>query len=586
MAAFRSGIADVRCAGQHEANIPELRSTQASIAVSADGAHWFLINASPDLRQQLIATPQLHPKAGQLRHSPIAGVILTNGEVDAVAGLLSMREGSPFTLYAHERVLAILRSNSIFNVLGEKNVKRQPIEADRAFEPALPDGSPSGMEVLPFEVPGKGAWYLEGKAHPAGGDGAGDTLGLRIPDKASGKYFYFLAACAGVTDDLKSRLAGAPLVFFDGTVWRDDELIVAGPRQQDGTRDGTYFNVGRPRRDREPCRPRYRPQAVPAYQQLQPGAARRLGRAKGRRTGRLADSGRWNGDRAVNVMAKGKMTAEMTALSIGKGITLNNADELEAMLRHIGATRYHNLHPFHRLLHGGKLNKGQVQAWALNRYFYQSTIPLKDAMVISRFRDRATRVEWRHRIEDHDGDIGSEGGIERWLKLTEGLGLDSAYVESTEGILPATRFAVEAYVHFCRDNTPLEAIASSLTELFAPNLHEERISGMLQHYDFVNPDIMSYFSRRLTQAPRDAGFALEYVKANAKTPAEREAVCNALIFKTNVLWVQLDALYHAYVEGHIPPGAFVPKGASDRWHGAATSVSARRAGRNCRGTPG
>jgi pyrroloquinoline-quinone synthase len=129
----------------------------------------------------------------------------------------------------------------------------------------------------------------------------------------------------------------------------------------------------------------------------------------------------------VNVMAK----AEMTALSIGKGITLNNADELEAMLRHIGATRYHNLHPFHRLLHGGKLNKGQVQAWALNRYFYQSTIPLKDAMVISRFRDRATRVEWRHRIEDHDGDIGSEGGIERWLKLTEGLGLDSAYVEST-----------------------------------------------------------------------------------------------------------------------------------------------------------
>ena len=174
--------------------------------------------------------------------------------------------------------------------------------------------------------------------------------------------------------------------------------------------------------------------------------------------------------------------------------------------------------------------------------------------MISRFRDRATRLEWRHRIEDHDGDVGAEGGIERWLKLTEGLGLDSAYVESTEGILPATRFAVEAYVHFVRDRSPLEAIASSLTELFAPNLHEERISGMLAHYDFVNPDIMSYFSRRLTQAPRDAGFALEYVKAHARTPAEREAVCNALLFKTNVLWVQLDALYHAYVEGHIPPG--------------------------------
>ena len=122
--------------------------------------------------------------------------------------------------------------------------------------------------------------------------------------------------------------------------------------------------------------------------------------------------------------------------------------------------------------------------------------------MISRFRDRGIRLEWRHRIEDHDGDIGTEGGIERWLKLTEGLGLDSAYVESTEGILPATRFAVEAYVHFVRDRSPLEAIASSLTELFAPSLHEERISGMLAHYDFVNPDIMSYF-----KPPPDAGAA-------------------------------------------------------------------------------
>ena len=252
------------------------------------------------------------------------------------------------------------------------------------------------------------------------------------------------------------------------------------------------------------------------------------------------------------------VAAGMTALSVGKDVTLDNANELEAALRQIGATRYHNLHPFHRLLHGGKLNKGQVQAWALNRYYYQSTIPIKDAVVISRFRDRATRIEWRHRIEDHDGDLGNEGGIARWLKLTEGLGLDTAYVESTEGILPATRFAVEAYVHFCREKSPLEAIASSLTELFAPNLHEERISGMLQHYPFVNPEIMSYFKRRLSQAPRDANFALDYVKQHAWTPEERAAVCNALIFKTNVLWVQLDALYHAYVEGHIPPGAFVP----------------------------
>ena len=207
---------------------PELQSTQASIAVSADGDHWFLINASPDLRQQLIATPKLHPRAGKLRDSPIAGVILTNGEIDAVAGLLSMREGWPFTIYAHARVLAILKSNSIFNVLGEKNVPRRPIDLEESFEPSLPDGSPSGIEVLPFAVAGKGAWYLEGQAHPAGKDGEGETLGLRIRDKASGKHFFFLAACARVTDDLRSRITGAPMVFFDGTVWRDDEMARAG----------------------------------------------------------------------------------------------------------------------------------------------------------------------------------------------------------------------------------------------------------------------------------------------------------------------------------------------------------------------
>ena len=239
--------------------------------------------------------------------------------------------------------------------------------------------------------------------------------------------------------------------------------------------------------------------------------------------------------------------------------SLDSADAMEARLREIGATRYHSLHPFHALLHGGKLTRGQVQAWALNRYYYQSSIPLKDAAVISRFRDRAVRLEWRHRLDDHDGGEGSEGGIDRWLKLTDGLGLDREYVESTAGILPATRFAVDAYVAFVRERSPLEAVASSLTELFAPKIHEERIAGMLANYDFVDDDIMAYFKRRLTQAPRDADFALHYVRDNAHTPEQRQAVCDALTFKTNVLWVQLDALHHAYVNGFVPPGAFVPE---------------------------
>ena len=234
--------------------------------------------------------------------------------------------------------------------------------------------------------------------------------------------------------------------------------------------------------------------------------------------------------------------------------------ELEARLRAVGHERYHHRHPFHLLMHEGKLTRGQLQAWALNRYYYQSTIPLKDAVVISRFRDRGIRLEWRHRIEDHDGDLGAEGGIERWLKLTEGLGLDSAYVESTEGILPATRFAVDAYVHFVRDKTLLEAIASSLTELFSPQIISERIDGMLKSYDFVTTETLAYFSQRPPLAERDSRFALDYVKRHARTPDEQQLVLAALEFKCDVLWAMLDALYHAYVApGHIPPGAFVPK---------------------------
>ncbi len=210
-------------------------STQASLAISVDDINWFLVNASPDIRQQIIATPQLYPKAGELRHSPIAGVILTNGEVDAVAGLLSLREGSPFTVYAHERVHAILKANSIFNVLGDR-VQRQAIAIDQAFTPSLPDGAISGLEILPFRVPGKGAWYLEGTDD--GADADGDTLGLTMTETATGQSIHVLTACARVTPELKTRLTDAPLVFFDGTVWRDDELIAQGLGQKTGQRMG------------------------------------------------------------------------------------------------------------------------------------------------------------------------------------------------------------------------------------------------------------------------------------------------------------------------------------------------------------
>jgi len=236
--------------------------------------------------------------------------------------------------------------------------------------------------------------------------------------------------------------------------------------------------------------------------------------------------------------------------------------ELEAAIRAVGAERYHDKHPFHHLLHGGRLAKGQVQAWALNRFCYQSAVPRKDAALMSRAFDLELRREWIHRILDHDGSGGEEGGIERWLVLTDALGLDRAYVISMEGALPATRFAVEAYVTFVRERTLLEAVASSLTELFAPSIHRERLIGMLENYDFIAERAMQYFRRRLDQANRDAEFALEFVKARAKTVATQAAVVDAVRFKCNVLWAQLDALHHAYVTpGLIPPGAFRPTGA-------------------------
>jgi coenzyme PQQ biosynthesis protein C len=231
--------------------------------------------------------------------------------------------------------------------------------------------------------------------------------------------------------------------------------------------------------------------------------------------------------------------------------------ELEASLRRIGAQRYHNMHPFHRMLHGGKLTKGQVQAWALNRYCYQSAIPRKDAALIARTADPELRRHWRQRLVDHDGEAAGQGGIARWLALTDGLGLDRDYVVSASGALPATKFAVEAYVRFVSERTLLEAVASSLTELFSPAIISERVSGMLENYPFISRDTLAYFNARMTQAPRDADFALEYVKREARRADQQEAVLAALEFKCTVLWAQLDALYHAYVApSHVPPGAF------------------------------
>lgn len=234
-------------------------------------------------------------------------------------------------------------------------------------------------------------------------------------------------------------------------------------------------------------------------------------------------------------------------------------EDLETRLRAIGAERYHDKHPFHHKLHSGQCSPDQVRAWVINRWAYQAAIPMKDAAFLSRCTDPQMRREWRSRIEDHDGGVDAGGGLRRWLKLAEAVGLDPDYVASGQGVLPATQFAVDAYIRYVRDMPLLQAVASSLTELFAPSIHENRIEGMLKHYDFANADSMSYFRKRLTEAPKDVKFGLAWVLEHADTPEKQDDACAALIFKTNVLWAQLDALWGAYVEpGCIPPGAWRP----------------------------
>src|SRR5580698_7310385 len=237
---------------------------------------------------------------------------------------------------------------------------------------------------------------------------------------------------------------------------------------------------------------------------------------------------------------------------------LLSLEELRAALRAVGEERYHHKHPFHQMMHEGRLSRGQLQAWALNRYYYQSVIPIKDSIILSRGTDPGFRRAWRKRVIDHDGDGSpqNQGGIKRWLKLAEAAGLDPEQVQAGVGILPATRFAVNEYLNIVRSRSLLEAVASSLTELFSTKLITLRVEKLREHYPWLAGGL-DYFEARLYQAPEDSQFAVNYVYDNANTRAEQELAIQALRDKCDILWAQLDALYFAYVQpGWPPPGAF------------------------------
>ncbi len=238
------------------------------------------------------------------------------------------------------------------------------------------------------------------------------------------------------------------------------------------------------------------------------------------------------------------------------GSPMLSAEELKARLRQVGEERYHHRHPFHLMMHEGQLSGGQLQAWALNRYYYQSIIPIKDSIILSRSDDSDFRRAWRKRVVDHDGDATQEGGIERWIKLAEATGLERARVLRGDEVLPATRYAVDAYLSLVRSRSFLEAVASSLTEMFSRDLIALRMDRLRQHYPWLSGGL-DYFTKRLDQAPEDARFALQWVTENAQTRVEQEMAIGALRAKCDILWAQLDALYFAYVQpGWPPPGAF------------------------------
>lgn len=231
------------------------------------------------------------------------------------------------------------------------------------------------------------------------------------------------------------------------------------------------------------------------------------------------------------------MTAEQEPLT---------RDAFIELLRSEGAARYHDKHPFHIRMHDGKLSKRQIQGWVLNRYYYQTRVPIKDAIILSKWDDPAWRRRWIRRIHDHDGHAEGEGGLALWLKLAEGVGLDPAEVASLKRVLPGVRFACDAYVTLVKERSLLEAVASSLTEFFSPEIMTTRIAAWERHYKWVTPELQAYFHSRPPRARHDSQEALEFIMATAKTRDDQQRCIDAFITKCDILWALLDAVERAY----------------------------------------
>lgn len=219
-----------------------------------------------------------------------------------------------------------------------------------------------------------------------------------------------------------------------------------------------------------------------------------------------------------------------------------NEPQLLAQLRQVGTERYHDRHPFHARMHAGELSKPELQVWVENRFYYQTRIPIKDALIVAKSEDPAFRRMWLRRIVDHDGSEPGTGGLELWLRLGEGVGLSRERLLEGEGVLPGVRFACDAYVNLVRESPLAAAVASSLTEFFAPDLMTQRIAAFEQHYRFIDPAALEYFRQRVPRARRDSDEAVRFVLKHADTASSQSTCIQALIRKTEILWHLLDCV--------------------------------------------
>jgi pyrroloquinoline-quinone synthase len=226
-----------------------------------------------------------------------------------------------------------------------------------------------------------------------------------------------------------------------------------------------------------------------------------------------------------------------------------SADAFVERLRQEGARRYHDEHPFHQLMHEGKLTREQLAQWVLNRYYYQTRIPIKDALIVAKSEDSAFRRMWIERVHDHDGRPGEDGGLAEWARLGDAVGIAREELVSCRSVLPGVRFACDGYVQLVREATLVEAVASSLTEFFAPDLMQKRIAAWEKHYPWVAKDGLDYFKSRVPRARRDSEQAIQFVVAHADSLELQERCVAALVRKTEILWHLLDSVYLAYVLG-------------------------------------